>query len=315
MQRTTQTTVPDEAKGVSLIDYLVARFTYHSRDTWLSHIAQRRLLLNHAATTPETRLAANDQITYCVPDLPEPPVDIDYTIIFEDADLLVINKPGNLPCHPAGRYFNHTLWALLKQAGYGEEALHLVHRLDRETSGLVVIAKTSAAATALSQQFSMRTLDKTYIVFVEGAFPPAYIARGKLENDPHSPVRKKRCFVEKQTEADTVTCETQFTCLHTVAGMSKLVAYPKTGQLHQIRATLCSLGYPVVGDKLYGVDERYFLDFLNDAIPPAAWQRLRLPRQALHAYRLHIRHPTTRAWMEFEAPLPCDMANLFNQNL
>jgi len=307
MHRTIQTTVSPEAHGLSLIDYLVTRFTYHSHAAWCALIAQGNLMLNDTATSPEIPISTGDRITYRIPDLPEPPVDRFYTTLFEDADMLVINKPGNLPCHPAGRYFNHTLWALLKEAGYGETTLHLVHRLDRETSGIVVIAKNSAAATMLSQQFSARSLDKTYLVIVEGTFPPTYTARGKLERDPHSPVRKKRRFVETQSVADEATCETQFTCLNTASGISTLAAYPKTGQLHQIRATLCSLGYPVVGDKLYGVNDRYFLDFLNDTLTPEAWQHLRLPRQALHAYRLRIRHPTTLAWMEFEAPLPRDI--------
>lgn len=307
MQRTIQTTVPAEINGIKLIDYLIARFTYHTRDAWSARIAQGHLLLNHAITTPDTLLSTQDLITYCIPDLPEPPVDVAYTTIFEDTDLFVINKPGNLPCHPAGRYFNHTLWALLKHAGYGENTLHLVHRLDRETSGLVVIAKTSSAAMQLSHQFSARSLDKTYLVFVEGTFPQTYTAIGKLENDPTSPVRKKRRFIETSADGKEANSETHFVCRNTQAGISELLAYPKTGHLHQIRATLCSLGYPVVGDKLYGVNDRYFLDFMNGTLSSEAWQHLRLPRQALHAYRLRLRHPTSQAWMEFEAPLPCDM--------
>ena len=144
MKRKPAITIGAHEAGKPLIDLLSGRFTYHSRDEWMDFIEFGQLLLNQLPAQPTTILAAGDILEYNMPESPEPSVDTHFSIIFEDGELLAVNKPGNLPCHPAGRYFNHTLWALLKEQ-FDLPYLSLINRLDRETSGIVLLAKNPEA--------------------------------------------------------------------------------------------------------------------------------------------------------------------------
>lgn len=299
-------------QGRLLLDLLARRFTYHDRAAWQRELAAGRLLVNNAPATAEQPLAAGDQLVYLLPELVEPPVVLDYRVVHEDDDLLVIDKPAPLPCHPGGRYFRHTLWALLKERqGLAEPAF--VHRLDRETSGLVVVARHKAAARHLADQFAARQVEKEYLVIVEGECPLSeFSGVGWLAPDAASAVRKKmRVYPDSAAApAGAKTCITDFTRLSGNHGLTLLAARPHTGRGHQIRATLLGLGWPVAGDKLYGVDENFFLRFKADQLTADDRARLRLPRQALHAARLKIIQPLSGKALEFAAPLPPDLAAL-----
>lgn len=303
--RRLETTIDEATAGARLDHWLADRFTYHSRSRWQALVRNERLLLNGAPTKPARILQAGDVITYQMPKVEEPPVLTDWTLLHEDDDLVVINKPGDLPCHPGGRYFRHTLWHLLQDRF---PDCHLVNRLDRETSGLVVLARHRRAARHLGLQFSRHTVHKQYLVLVEGAFPPERHAIGSLGPDADSAVRKKQRFTPDRLAEDPA--RTDFALLGTAHGVSLLRATLHTGRLHQIRATLLGLGYPVVGDKLYGLDERWFLAFIDDRLRPADWERLRLDRQALHAWRLSLTHPASGQPLTLEAPVPADFEAL-----
>jgi RluA family pseudouridine synthase len=297
---------------VALLDFLSARFTYHSRDQWRDRIAEQRVLVNTVAAVAERILVGGDEIEFIVHDIAEPPVSFDVRIVFEDYDVMVINKPANLPCHPAGRYFNHTLWAYLKTRHCLESPI-LVNRLDRETSGLVLVAKHMKAEAQCRAQFAQRRVVKRYIALVEAAFPETLQARGWMLPDPESGVHKRRRFMPSPSGSEPSSssewAETDFRRLSATAdGVSEVEAILHTGRLHQIRATLSSLGYPVVGDKLYGPDPMIFVRFCTEALTDEDRRRLRMPRQALHATELEFQHPSTGERMRFEAPLPSDMA-------
>jgi len=217
-------------------------------------------------------------------------------------------KPGNLPCHPAGHFFNHTLWAWLKQFLHLPE-VHFCQRLDRETSGLVVIAKTAAAAAQISRALHSCAAVKEYLVIVHGAFPSEEYCRGWLYPDRDSAVRKKRLFSRQEPLAAPPPCESASTYFRRLAGgasSSLLLARLETGRTHQIRATLHSLGYPVAGDKLYGLDEQFFLRQAQGQLTGADYARLRFPRQALHATRIVFARPG-REPEEYHSPLPADL--------
>jgi 23S rRNA pseudouridine955/2504/2580 synthase/23S rRNA pseudouridine1911/1915/1917 synthase len=332
--------------GQKLIDFLVRRFTYHDRDAWNANLAQGRVLVNGAPGLPDTVLRRDDEVEYKVPDLPEPPVPTDVPVLIEDERLLAVNKPAMLPCHPGGRFFANTLWSQLRQR-HGYPFLSLIHRLDRETSGVILLAKTPEAEKSLRTQFARRLVEKVYWVIIEGEFPDHLDAAGWLEPDPASPVRKKRQFrpgtpeeqaaaaagptpakAKTQTKADddladantaakpdwaaVVWAETRFRLLRRANGLSLVEARPHTGRLHQIRATLCSLGFPVTGDKLYGLDANFFLRFREGLLTDEDQLRLRLSRQALHAARLRCRNPQYGQELIIEAPMPPEMAALLD---
>ena len=316
MHRKNSVLIGSQQAGQHLLDFISHRFTYRSRTEWQAELAADRFLLNHIAARGEDLLAHGDLLVYLMPALAEPEVDRNYTVIHEDDDLLVINKPAPLPCHPGGRFFAHTLWALLKEK-HGLDEPRLVNRLDREPSGLVLVAKNKAAARLCQEQFARRRVEKVYLVVVEGDFPDTPVtveATGWLGPDPDSAIRKKIRFSPAQKDAPPGAVEAGTTFRRLAGpgnpGLSLLEARPHTGRCHQIRATLLHLGFPVVGDKLYGVDEQLFLRFKEDRLSGADHTILRLPRQALHATGLRLNHPASGEEMTFSAPLPPELQDL-----
>ena len=306
--------IREKDAGKTLVAFLVARFTYHTGVEWARLIAEGRVRVNGYATLPEVVLQVDDVMRYDASDIPEPPVDETLRVVSDDPLLMVVDKSGNLPCHPGGRYFNHTLWALLK-VRYGLTDPVLINRIDRETSGLVMVGKTPGAAQNLWKQFVAHTVVKRYTVFVEGEFPERLETAGWLSSDRDSAIRKKRRFTQAEAvsaapDEESEWAETVFERVRVCDGFSVVTALPRTGRLHQIRATLLSQGYPVVGDKLYGLDERMFLKFCDDTLSEEDRRRLRLRRQALHADYLKFRHPRFGTLTELTAPLPAEMAAL-----
>ncbi len=299
--------------GLTVIDLLERRFTYLDRPAWAAEISNGRIRVNGGPTFPDARISEGDRLEYLPSDTDEPPVETGYRKVYEDAHLLVVDKPANLPCHPGGRYFRHTLWALL-QRREGLDVIHFVHRLDRETSGLVLVAKSPQAAKRCGARFSSGAVRKRYLALVEGRFPMGEIdARGYLVRDFQSLVRKKRRFYPDGECPSGPTAETCRTLLRGTAskdGLTLVEAVPETGRLHQIRATLSGMGYPVVGDKIYGPDDALFIRFIEDRLSDEDRRRLRLHRQALHAAGLSIRHPFSNVALSLDAPLPPDMASL-----
>jgi 23S rRNA pseudouridine955/2504/2580 synthase/23S rRNA pseudouridine1911/1915/1917 synthase len=319
-ERRARTRIREQDPGGPLLDYLAARFTYHDRDRWRELARQGRLFVNGEPADGETVLAPGDVLEFRTdPAEPEPPVETNVTVLFEDEAILAVNKPGDLPCHPGGRYFRNTLWALLRQKLPEGGPLFLLNRLDRETSGVVLAAKARWAAGAVGRQFQQKRVFKRYQVLVEGSFPEGLVeARGYLWDDPESAVRKRRRYgpgppPKARGRKSPEACHTTIQGLGTFGGISLVEALPRTGRLHQIRATLHALGYPVVGDKLYGPDEGIFLRFIRGGLTPEDRGRLRLPRQALHAAELRIHHPATGSGLRLKARLPPDMRGLLDR--
>ena len=293
--------------GLRLDDYLAARFTYRSADEWRERIARREILVNDLPAEPERILALHDRLEYFPGDLPEPEAELSYRIAYEDDELLIVDKPGNLCVHPSGPFFRHTLWHMLCSV-YGK--IHLVNRLDRETSGLLIAAKNPKVAAKLGKpSWPVR---KEYLALVFGSFPEPVEAYGFLVRDTASPVRKKRRFVAgERPPAGAVEIESARTLLcpeKPGRKFSMVRAVPETGRLHQIRATLFSLGFPLLGDKLYGPDDSIYLKIRSNAITDEDRARLVLPRQALHSARLELRHPLSGETVVAESPLPADLS-------
>lgn len=300
--RVIKSIIDAQEEGQRLDSWLSKRFSYLSRHRWQQEIKSGRITLNTRATRCSRLLHAGDTVEF-TPEHEEPPVEFDYRIVYEDAELLVIDKGGRLPCHPAGAFFKNTLWHDLSQK-YGD--IFIVNRLDRETSGLLIAARNSATAAILSADFASNQIDKVYYALVFGEFKTPLCAAGYLSSDPDSVIRKKRRFSMEPPDGDSESAQTEFEPIDFSGDISLVKVRPHTGRLHQIRATLCSLGFPLVGDKIYGPNEQYFLKFCDDALTAEDWQILCMRRQALHAGELRFRHPTDQRELSFVAPIPDD---------
>lgn len=289
MIRKREITVLKSESGKSLLDFLTKRYTYHTRDRWREHIIAKRVLINNSESQEDYKLKEGDIITYIPEPVIEPPINGNYKTIYEDEDLLIINKPSDLPCHPGGIYFQNTLWYILKQK---YSYISLINRLDRETSGIMLIAKSKESAKFYFNKMMQRDIKKDYLVLVHGNFPKKLSAKGWLGPDPKSVIRKKRSFIldseAKQPEGEgdpkRQFSHSEFQCLKSENSISLVRCNILTGRTHQIRASLLSLGYPVVGDKIYGLDDSFFFKFINDELTEKEIKELRLNNQALHSY-------------------------------
>jgi len=299
--------------GLSVLEFLCRRFDYQNPRQWVTHLEAQRIRVNQGPVDLHCRLSAGDTVEFRVPQAPEPPVNRDFSIVFENDDLLAVDKPANLPCHPAGPYFRHTLWGLLKERGLDRPLF--AHRIDRETSGIVLVAKHISAIRHLRGEFEAMRVHKRYLTLVEGRFPRQMIrADGVLYPDPDSPVRKKRRFAlgtrHGISARDVQYCRTVFKRIGVHGDLSLVEALPATGRAHQIRASLQTLGFPVVGDKLYGRDDGLFLRFIGDRLTAQDRKMLRIGRHALHAAEIRLRIAPRSRLLCFCSPLPPDLAGL-----
>ena len=266
----------------------------------VSRAAAQRLIkdgavtVNRSLTKPSYRVQVGDEIVVNVPAvLPEQvtPEDIPLDILHEDEHLLVLSKPAGMVVHPGYGHPGGTLvnallahWPGIAEVG-GANRAGIVHRLDKETSGLLVVAKDEATCTALQRLFKRRQVEKTYLALVEGRIHPR---EGMIEVPVgrHKRQRKKMAAVKTGREATTTYRAVEYFTNHTL-----LEVRPLTGRTHQIRVHLAWMGYPVVGDIIYGRRRQ--------ALLPS--------RHFLHACRLRFSHPTTGEAVEFESTLPPEL--------
>ncbi|WP_061244195.1 RluA family pseudouridine synthase [Leptospira noguchii] len=189
-----QILISKEDSGTRLDHFLSKKFTYHSRTVWQKEITEGRILVSSKTVKPGVSLKEGDLVSYHPIQKEEPTVRNDYKILYEDEFFVAVDKPGDLPIHPAGIYRKGNLLTFLKESGRFID-LFTVHRLDRETSGVVLFAKNSEIASSLSKSFSLGNIQKYYITKVYGDFPKRESAYGILKPDLSSKVRKKRTFV------------------------------------------------------------------------------------------------------------------------
>lgn len=304
-QRIAETLIEPEAHGLRLDFYLQRRFSYRSRTEWQKSIEDGEILLNGRRTKSSRKLQMGEKIAFIPKPCEEPAVDRSFVLLEENEEYLIVSKPGNLPCHPAGIFFRNTLWHILRE--HYNETVHIATRLDRETSGVVLVARTPETAAAFTRALTENSVHKRYIAIVHGNFPAELTANGWLSPDPSTAIRKKRRFTFEQLP-ESERSETSFHLIKRCGDLSMVEAVPRTGRLHQIRATLFSLGYPMAGDKLYGIDDTFFTKFIDDRLTEDDRSRLLLPRQALHAAELRM--PFRGGELHATAPLPADMTSL-----
>ena len=236
-----------------------------------------------------------------------------YDVLHEDDALLVIDKPAGLPVHPSATYHRHTLTAVMRTRLGAEHGWQMAHRLDRETSGVMVFGQKGTSSGVLKRAFAARAVDKRYLAVVHGAVHESIDIDAPLAFDPTSAVRVKMGVVP--LAAGGAVAQTRVVPLG--AGVFRgepvtLVSlFPRTGRQHQLRVHLAHIGHGIVGDKLYGLDERWFIEVVEDRVPMEELNaHLGLPRQALHAASLAVEHPATGERVCFEAAWPPMLADL-----
>ena len=221
--------------------------------------------------------------------------------IFDDGDLMVFNKPGWVVCHPSKNGPWSSLVGAVREYTQSDK-MHLIARLDRETSGLTLLCRDKRRASVLQQAFQKRQTTKRYIAILEGAMTEVTEVSRALEPDASSAVGVK---MRVAADGGGEKAQTTFLPLVVAGGCTLCEVRPHTGRKHQIRAHALYLGHPVVADKLYGGDETLYLEFAESGLTPRLMETLPLPRQALHAWRLEIHEEGLD--LEFEAPLHEDM--------
>ena len=297
--------VVTRAEAGERLDAYLARVSGLSRARIQRLIADGHVLVGGRPQKSHHRVGASERVQLRIPPatpLGLTPEAIPLDILHEDDDLLVVNKQAGMVVHPgAGRITGTLVHALLAHCRSlpgigGVERPGIVHRLDRETSGVLVVAKTEAAHQSLSRQFKGRLVKKRYLALVHGEIRQESgrieAAIGRREHD------RKRMGVRREGGREA---RTAYRVVRRLPGMTVLEVDLETGRTHQIRVHLAHIGHPVVGDQVYGGRRER---------RRAASGLLPADRQMLHAWRLGFHHPRTGAWLEVTAPLPEDFLQL-----
>ena len=238
--------LPGKYIGYSVVDYFTHRFPYLSREEWLDRILDGRITVNGERVLPDSVLKEHDYIVTRMGVREEPPADRTLDVIYEDATIRVFNKGAPLAVHPSGRYFKNSLTEILKEV-YPEETPRPVQRLDALTTGLVVFARTKAAATHLMREFEQNRVEKEYLALVEGI--PSQ--KSFVVDAPVGKVEGAARAVGYQTR-NPKEAVTRFEVVSALDGRTLLKAVPRSGRTNQIRVHLASVNLPVVNDPVYG---------------------------------------------------------------
>lgn len=298
-KQVTLTTRIESKSSENLLAYLTRRFHYHTEAEWKERIRDGRVLVNGRQASAGQPLLAGDEVAYTTDTWEEPAVNANYRTVHEDDTILVLSKPAPLPVHAIGSYFQNTLMHRLREDRPEAKDFYLVHRLDSETSGLILLAKTKEALKHLLQQWDEGLVRKTYQAIVFGRFEPdtrtVKAAIGSLKGRS---IRMKLTVIPEGTPVETIDetpkpSVTEFERLDSRGGYSLIEVRPLTGRTHQIRVHLEHLGFPIVGDKIYCGNDETFLHFFEHEWDDWVRERVKLKRLALHARQLVFTHPTT----------------------
>jgi RluA family pseudouridine synthase len=300
-------TVPLNCKQSQLLaEYLTQRFTYFTLEQWTDKINEGHITINNTPAIVGLKVIGGDTISYDAGEFDEPACNLNYSIIYEDAWFLGINKPGNLLIHRAGRSFrNNLIYHLRFEHVPVYPEIHATHRLDRDTSGVVLCAKTVDARAEAGRLFENGAVDKKYIAIVHGVVSQA-IKRIDLPlaKDTASRFSFKQCVSEGGRDAVTLVDN----CVDLHNGYSLLFLTPLTGRTHQIRVHCKAIGHPLVGDMLYTLPEDQFEIWLENRNEYKG--TIDFYRHALHCASIGFNHPFTNDYCTLRANLPDDMLEL-----
>jgi 23S rRNA pseudouridine1911/1915/1917 synthase len=292
-----QLVIPDDQGGQRLDQALSRLLPEFSRNRIQNWIRARRISVDEAWGTTKMKVSGGEAVRVQIePDVgatPDAPEAIPLQVVFEDPVLLVVDKPVGLVVHPgSGNPHGTLLNALLHHAPQVAELPRagIVHRLDKDTSGLLVVAKTLTAYTDLVRQLQARTVKREYLALVYGELDHPGTVEAPLARDPFN--RTKRTV-----HAMGKPAVTHYEVIERFPGVTLLRCRLETGRTHQIRVHMQHIGHPLVGDTVYSASRRGHM-------------KLPFPRQALHAERLGLVHPVSGEYLQWETPLPPDFASL-----
>lgn len=302
--------VPEELSGARLDWYLARQFPAYSRVLLRKAINAAGVKVDGRRVKAAHKLRGGERITIVLPEVAREgprPEDIPLDVLYEDAAIAVINKPPAMVVHPAKGHWKGTLTAALQfhfdrlSSVGGPTRPGIVHRLDRDTSGVIVVAKTDQVHLRLARQFESRAVEKEYFALCAGV-PDRDRDTIDLPVGLHPHQREKMAV--RRDHSTSREAQTFYEVAERFDGFSAIRAVPRTGRTHQIRLHLTNIGCPVLCDRLYGGRAEITRGEISR---DASDTEVLLARQALHARRLKIVHPTTGEPIEFIAPLPADM--------
>ena len=285
-------------KKETMITFLVRRFPYQNKKNWLKSIRAGEIKVNDKKVPPDTVLKSRDKISYERPREKEPVVDDTYRIIHRDNWIVVVEKSGNLPISESGRYYRNTLVNILKERE-GFSDLYAVHRLDKETSGVVLIARTKEVATILGKQFVQQVPEKKYRAVLIGNVESKEI----LIDKPLARISpdKGRVRIRQVVDERGKPSKTLFSAVKVVNNLTLAEIKTFSGRTHQIRCHAEHIGHPILGDKLYGQSDDFFIRLLNKESEPVFPPYGKIERQLLHASSLSFEHPESKTWLTFDS--------------
>jgi 23S rRNA pseudouridine1911/1915/1917 synthase len=303
--------VPPELAGLRLDHFVKTQIPRLSRTRIQAIITGQLRRTDGHAPKPATIVAANDHYVIRRPAQPEPPCPRDLGVLVTDPRLLVIDKPAGLPVHASAKFYFNTLTRVLAERFPDEPELQICHRLDRETSGCLVVARDRAAAAAIKQAFATKDrVTKQYLAVVHGQPPwdtEHTIDLALRVAGPGDPT--KLPHVRMLAGPGGLPAITRVRVERRAADYALVRCTLVTGRQHQIRAHLAAVGFPIVGDKLYAHGDDAFMRYCSDGLVPELARLFVLPRHALHAARVTFPHPDGGA-ITADAPLPGDLARL-----
>ena len=258
------------------------------------------------------RVRAGETVVLVRPAFEEPDVPLDFEVLYQDDAVLALDKPAGLPVHPSASYHKNTLTYLLRQR-YGDDAPQIAHRLDRETSGLLLCGRTRSAERDLKMGFENRRVRKRYLAIVRGVMPHD---EGSIDLPMDRAKEGLHILMEVTAEGEGYPAVTHYRVLGRRDDATLVSLAPESGRQHQLRVHLSAIGFPIVGDKLYGPEGvEPFLEYIETGMTEALRQRLGHERHALHAHELEFTHPSSGEPMVLSAPFAQDLMVLWGAPL